>query len=370
MTAIVFVVLGALLAFANGSNDVSKGIATLVGSGVTQTKRAILWGTLWTGAGALLSLVVASAMFKTFGTGILASDVHPNAAAGLASLCGAAAWVLIATRFGFPVSTTHAIVGSLVGVAAVAYGVGGVQWPAIASKIAIPLLATPLLSGVVVVSLLAASRRVFAKPACVCVAAEPPLSVGAGSSASALPRLAHLRVVMDSETLCQKHGLTTVASETGVLSRLHWLTAGATSFARGLNDAPKIVALVAGATALSAGAALSTPLLFGVIATAMVVGSLYGGRITHVLAEKVTAMDHREGFAANLVAALLVTAGAVWGLPMSTTHVASGGIIGAGTLRGGLNKQTLRTILLAWVVTLPAAATLGVVALWMFQWLS
>lgn len=85
-----------------------------------------------------------------------------------------------------------------------------------------------------------------------------------------------------------------------------------------------------------------------------------GRRVTHVLAERVTAMNHREGFTANLVTAVLVTLGAVYGLPMSTTHVSSGGIFGAGAQRGSLNRKTLRDIVLAWAVTLPAAAVIGI----------
>jgi PiT family inorganic phosphate transporter len=95
----------------------------------------------------------------------------------------------------------------------------------------------------------------------------------------------------------------------------------------------------------------------------MVAGSIVGGRqVTRVLAEKVTPMDHREGVIANLVTAVLVTTGATLGLPMSTTHVSSGGIVGAGLQRSSLNKKTLRDIALAWVVTLPGAAFLGITA--------
>jgi PiT family inorganic phosphate transporter len=144
------------------------------------------------------------------------------------------------------------------------------------------------------------------------------------------------------------------------LGQLHWLTSGATSLARGMNDAPKIVALALAASALGAQVALPAPLLYGIVTVAMVAGSLVAGRrVTRVLAEDVTPMDDREGFAANLVTAALVTTGAVHGLPMSTTHVASGGIFGAGTQRGTLDLRALRNILLAWTVTLPAAALLG-----------
>lgn len=141
---------------------------------------------------------------------------------------------------------------------------------------------------------------------------------------------------------------------------LHWLTSGATSLARGMNDAPKIVALSLAASTLGAGIAVPAPVLFGVVTLAMVAGSLLSGfRVTRVLAEDVTPMSDREGLAANLVTAALVTTGAVHGLPMSTTHVASGGIFGAGAHRGTLNYRALGNILLAWIVTLPAAGLLG-----------
>jgi len=149
------------------------------------------------------------------------------------------------------------------------------------------------------------------------------------------------------------------------MNHLHWLTSGATSFARGMNDAPKIVALALSAAALAGAGELVQPGVFAIITVAMVAGSAIGGlRVTQLLAEKVTPLDHREGFVANLVASLLVGTGAVLGLPMSTTHVASGTILGIGVANGGasVNRRTVRDMLLAWVVTLPAAALLGVMA--------
>jgi PiT family inorganic phosphate transporter len=95
----------------------------------------------------------------------------------------------------------------------------------------------------------------------------------------------------------------------------------------------------------------------------MVLGSVVRGhRVTELLAEKVTPLDHTQGFGANLVTASLVTAGAVFGLPMSTTHVSSGAIFGIAASRdpSALNRETARAMLLAWIATLPGAAALGV----------
>jgi PiT family inorganic phosphate transporter len=96
---------------------------------------------------------------------------------------------------------------------------------------------------------------------------------------------------------------------------------------------------------------------------AMVAGSLYGGlRVTRTLAERVTKLDHQEGFAANLVTAVLVGLGAWQGLPLSTTHVSTGAIIGAGLNRSrAVEWRTVRSLALAWIVTLPMAGLLAIV---------
>lgn len=368
MTAAILAIVAVAggLAYANGANDVSKGIATLVGSGVTDYRRAILWGSAWTGVGALLGALFAGAMLATFGTGLLAEGTTPTLAAALAVLAGAAAWVLLATRTGLPVSTTHAIVGSLIGVAAAAYGAQAIQWSLLGGKVLLPLLLTPfaslLITGLVLRATRArsASGRVAAD--CICAEVARPTRIGSApaSSAALMRGVAELRIVSGTAESCDRDR---PAALRVTLGHLHWLTSGATSLARGMNDAPKIVALALSASAIGGPAAVSAPVLYALVTAAMVAGSLLAGRrVTRVLAEDVTPLDNRAGFAANLVTAALVTTGAVHGLPMSTTHVASGGIFGAGAERGTLDRRSLLKIALAWVVTLPAAAILGAVA--------
>ncbi|MCC7111394.1 MAG: inorganic phosphate transporter [Deltaproteobacteria bacterium] len=380
LLAITLAALGFGLAFVNGANDVSKGIATLVGCGIANYRRAIAWGTLWTAVGGLVGAVLATAMVTTFGNGLLAPGTTQTVGAGVATLLGAAAWVLIATRTGLPVSTTHAIVGSLVGVAAVAYGVDGVRWSALGGKVVLPLLLSPVLALVFVTLLLKATRPSTVKlagraaarmPDCLCaevtqreVALAGPSSPAA-AWAMAAPRL---QLIVDTRASC---AVERPQAASLTLDHLHWLTAGAASLARGMNDAPKIVALVLAASALGVTSTVGQAPLFMLVTAGMVLGSLVGGRrVTRLLAEKVTPMDHREGFLANLVTAALVTAGATLGLPMSTTHVSAGGIVGAGAQRSSLDKKTLGEMALAWVTTLPAAAVLGICALLVGRWLS
>src|SRR5712691_2659273 len=134
------------LAYANGTNDVSKAIATLVGSGIANYRTAIIWGTIWTTVGAAVSSVVAGAMLKTFSSGLLQPGVVAPPALASAVLAGAITWVLVASRTGLPVSTTHALTGALVGGGLVAFGSDGLTWSALTQKIVLPLLLSPVLA--------------------------------------------------------------------------------------------------------------------------------------------------------------------------------------------------------------------------------
>ncbi len=148
---------------------------------------------------------------------------------------------------------------------------------------------------------------------------------------------------------------------------LHWLSSGLVSFARGLNDAPKIVAPAATALLMAGDQPSAAQALFPLVALAMGLGSFWGGRrVTKSLAEKVTEMDSVGGLAANLTTAFLVTIAATMGLPVSTTHVSSGAIIGVGltTNKKQVQWRTLKNFRLAWVVTLPAAGVLATLGLW------
>ncbi len=366
---------GFAIAYANGANDVSKGVSTLAGSGVTDYRNAIRWGTLWTVAGGLAGALVAGALVTTFGKGLLAPSAVPTLAAAGATLAGAAFWVLLATRLGLPVSTTHAIVGALLGVATVAYGPGGVHWSALAERVLLPLLLSPVLALLATRAVLSLWRRAATAPAsdgapdCVCAELASPVAAAAGGNT--LPavdlRFSQLRVTTGTSEQCAR---STPSARRLTLSKLHWLTSGATSFARGVNDAPKMAALMLAAFAAEPGGAPSVSWLFVAVTAGMAAGSHVGGRrVTEVLAEKVTPLGHADGLSANLVSATLVTTGAVFGLPMSTTHVSSGAILGVAAGRvHTLNRKTLREMVLAWVATLPGAALLGVGAYGTLRW--
>jgi PiT family inorganic phosphate transporter len=350
--------LAGFLAYANGSNDISKGIATLVGSGVSSFRSAVLWGTVWTVAGGLLAAFASQGLVATFsGKGFL--DHPMQGSAFLASVAvGAAAWVLFASRTGLPVSTTHAIAGALAGAGIVAQGISILHWATFAKKIALPLALSPVISiGLVyaVFPLLARSVRRI-ETYCVCLERRVVIQAIAPGGALAMGTVS-TETVIASQQECDVSPA--VAARVSAVDALHWLSSALTSLARGLNDTPKIVALGIAAPVVLGTAAAPFYLL---IAGAMGTGSLIAGfLVTETLAKKVTPMTPGEGFAANLVTTALVGLASIFALPVSTTHVSSSAIIGIGLHRGvgSVRWATVRDILLAWVVTLPAAALMA-----------
>lgn len=355
------------LAFANGTNDVSKAVATLVGSGVTEYRTAILWGTVWTVLGAALSAMFATAMVKTFSQGLLAPDVSapPNFASAV--LTGSVLWVLVASWTGLPVSTTHALTGAIVGVGFMAFGSEGLLWAAIGKKIALPLLLSPLLALGVSLLVHPAVRLLAARweGACFCVmpASRALVIIDAhGSTRTLLQGGSFGQPLVAVPSQCDRAGLQGLVLG---LDTVHWISSGLSSFARGTNDAPKIVAiLLLGSTTTAWPSTSFQFAAFGAVALAMGLGSYFGGlRVTQVLAEKVTRMNHAEGLTANLTTSSLVLTSGWLGLPVSTTHVSSSGIIGIGLLKSvhAVQWRTVRDMILAWVVTLPATALLAAV---------
>jgi len=350
--AFVLILLTLSVAFANGANDVSKGIATLAGSGVATYRRAMAWGAAWTVVGALAAALIARGFVPVFsGRGILdmvpAGLGFPVAVAG-----GVIGWLLFATRTGLPISTTHALVGGLVGAGISAAGPTGVRWGAVVRAVGLPLALSPVLALALVFAVLPIVRFFFRRLNAYCVCLErktvllAPAAMGANVGVGPT-----LQVVAGSD--CPPE----VVSRIDALDALHWLSAGWTNFARALNDAPKVFALgIAAQAALGIGSGA----IIALVAVAMGAGSqLAGWRVTHTLGAKVTRISSADGLAANLTTAALVGLASVLAAPVSTTYVSSGAIVGIG-IRGGEVRWTLvREMMAAWLVTLPIAALLA-----------
>ena len=358
--AVLTVIGGAVLAFANGANDVSKGVATLAGTGRASYRTAIAWGTLWTFAGGLASLVISVGLVQAFTSAIVGPQVLALSTFPLAVAGGAASWVIFASMTGLPVSTTHALTGAIVGVALMAGGPESIRWWVLLAGIAAPLALSPLVSGAMGYGTHALAVRV--SPACVCI--QEDISAD-GVSADGTATVAFAPRVVVSTCTC--------AAGTGSLFRgvrvmpagvLHWAAAAALSFARGVNDTAKIAAIAAlGLTSLHPDLWVA----FAIAAVAMTVGSYASGiRVTRTLGERVVQMDQDTGLAAAAVSASLVLAASFYTLPVSTTHVATGAIVGAGLRQdpAAVRWRRVGGLLSAWIVTLPVAAALAAVASW------
>jgi inorganic phosphate transporter, PiT family len=354
--------LATALAFANGSNDVSKGIATLVGSGVTNFRRAALWGTVWTVVGGLVAAVASRGLIETFaGKGFLTrGDRDPAFRAAVAT--GALVWVLLASRTGLPVSTTHAIAGALAGAGILAEGVAMLQWATFARRVALPLAVSPVLSIGLVFAVFPLLTRVLARFEAYCLCLERRVVILEGGALAM--ESGDAAAVVERREVCA--AAPSVAARLNVVDGLHWLSSACTSLARGANDAPKIVAL---AVAAAAGLGISSGAFYLAVAAGMGAGSLVAGfRVTETLAARVTRMSPPEGFAANAVTASLVALASFAALPVSTTHVSSGAIIGVGLHRAAraVHWATVREMLAAWLVTVPLAALLAAGAFALF----
>lgn len=310
MTTALLVLAVGFVAFTNGANANFKGVASLYGSGTTTLRRAALWGTATTFAGSVAALFVASGLLAAFsGRGVV-----PDALAAAPSfLCavalGAATTSFLATRFGFPVSTTHALVGALAG-AGLAGG-ADVRLAALGAAFLYPLVVSPV--------------------------------IAAAAGAVVYLLLRALRLAPDHRT--------------PLLDALHVLSTGAASFARGLNDTPKMAAL------LLAVPGLEIHWGFVLVAVAIAAGGLLDiDKVAETLGKKVTGMTPGQGFAASLVTAGLVTTASLHSLPVSTTHVSVGSLLGMGAAARRAHGRKAAEIGLAWVTTVPAGAALAALA--------
>jgi len=278
-----------------------------------------MWGTATTFLGSLAALFLAQGLIKKFsGRGIVSDALVESPEFVSAVGIGAAMTSFLATRFGFPVSTTHALVGALLGAGLVGSG-SDVQFAALGKTFVYPLFFSPAIAIVLGIGFYIILRA--------------------------------LRLAPDNRTL--------------TLDRMHYLSTGAASFARGLNDTPKMAALLLVAPAID--------IRLGIVAVAVVIamGGLFDAKnVAETLAKKVTDMNPGQGFAASLATAVLVSTASFHSMPVSTTHVSVGSLLGIGIVTKQAKWRKVGEILLAWIITVPCGAIAGSVAYWIVSSLS
>lgn len=354
------------VASANGANDNGKGMATVIGARVLSSRRALWLAHVATLAGAGLSIIVARGLMKAFqGYGLLPEDLAGQASVMAIVGISAGATVALATWLRIPISTTHALTGALVGIGLGT--VGSVAWAALLAKFVIPLVFSPLISAVLAGVAYAFLHRLrlamnVTERTCICVGQErtwipiTELAIGSTSDA-ATPARSTLTLHVGDESQCRQRyeGKLLGVPAAGILDAVHVLSACMTCAARGMNDAPKLAALAVGAVAWgTAGPAVA------IVAAAMFFGGVVAARrVTNTMSEEITAMNAGSAATANLVSASLVILASLLVMPVSTTHVTCGALFGIGAAQRQAHWRTVRTIMLAWVATLPIAATIA-----------
>jgi inorganic phosphate transporter, PiT family len=368
MIFVVILIAGLCVAYANGANDNFKGVATLFGSGTTSFRRALAWATVTTFLGSIAAFLLAGNLIKSFsGKGLVDDAIATQPAFAAAVALGAGLTVLLATRLGMPISTTHSLVGALIGTGMIAGS--SLNLTTLGSSFLLPLALSPIFAvvatGIVYPAMRIARRRLgVTRDMCMCVGSETVEILPVGQHSIAIQRAEQLTATMGDTVTCQSRyqGQVLGISAAETLDRFHFLSAGMVSFARGLNDTPKIAAMLLVAPYL--GVSESLVLVGMVIAIG---GLLSARRVAETLSQRITTMNHGQGFAANMITGFIVIGASQFGLPVSTTHVSCGALFGIGAVTGQANKKTIATILLAWFVTLPIAAGLAGLSFWMLN---
>ncbi len=291
------------LAYSNGANDNFKGVTTLFGSKTTNYKYAIWWATITTFAGSLSSIFFAYGLVKAFsGNGLFPQSIATAPEFLTAVTIGAAITVVVATIAEFPISTTHSLTGALAGAGFVAVGLPA-NFAVLGSAFFLPLLLSPVIAtalggGCYIIFRNMRIRSGITKKWCICVGEQikaiptcmpaPVLSVKYGNTISA---------AIDTEENCWEiyQGRFLGMNSQKLLDYLHFCSAGVVSFAKGLNDTPKIVALLL----LIKGLSIQWGIL--AVSTGMAIGGLLNARkVAETMSNKITKLNHGRGFTANL----------------------------------------------------------------------
>jgi PiT family inorganic phosphate transporter len=259
-------------------------------------------------------------------------------------------------------------VGALVGAGLVAVG-SDVNFAKLGKTFFLPLLLSPL-AAVILSSLLYwllhYSRKAagVTEESCVCIGKKwIPVAIAANtfSTFSALP-VTNATIGKQQDCVVQYQGRFLGINFRALLNNLHYSSAAIVSFARGLNDTPKLVSL------LLITQLFNIPVYITVLAIVMAIGGLLNAKkVANTMSNKISRFNHGQGFTANLITGALVIGASKLGLPVSTTHVSVGSIYGIGLVNKTANRKEISKILLSWVLTLPIAATLSALFYFIFQ---
>ena len=411
---IVYITLAALfgifMAWGIGANDVANAMATSVGSKALTIKQAIIVAAIFEFLGAVLA---GGAVTSTIRKGIVDTDSLLGMDDGakllvygmLAALLAAGTWLAIASRKGWPVSTTHTIVGAIVGFAAVGIGIDAVQWGQVGT-IVLSWIVSPLTSGFIAYLIYRSVQKLILRtddplamakryvPVYIFFAAftitlvtilkglshvgltislvdSYILAIAIAVTVAVLGAIVIRKIQPDQKADKRQH-FYTVERVFGVLMIV---TACGMAFAHGSNDVANAIGPLAAVISVAhtglVSAKSSVPVWVLVLGGAGIVVGLatYGRHVIATVGNKITQLTPSRGFAAELAAATTIVIASGTGIPISTTHTLVGAVLGVGLARGieAIDLRVVGRIFVSWVVTIPAGATLAIVFFFIFK---
>jgi PiT family inorganic phosphate transporter len=400
-------VFGLYMAWGIGANDVANAMATSTGAKAISMKQALMIAAVFEFAGAVLAggEVTATIRSGIIDVAAIAHDPDLLIHGMLSALLAAAIWLTIASRNGWPVSTTHTLVGAVVGFGAIGLGIDAVHWEKVAG-IASSWIISPIVAGamayllfrtvqflildhadplsqakrwvpvymffasfnIALVTMLKGLKHVGLD---VGILATYFFAVTIGLLVAVGGRIAIMRIKHDPEADRTHH----FAKIERVFGMLMIVTACSMAFAHGSNDVSNAVGPVAAVISVaSSGQVMQSAgippwvLLMGGIG--IVIGlATYGRKVMQMVGENITALTPSRGFAAEMAAAATTVIASGTGMPISTTHTLVGAVLGVGFARGiaAINLSVVRNIFVSWVVTLPVGASLSILIFFIFR---
>jgi len=398
---LVAALFGFIMAYGVGANDVANAMGTSVGSKALTLKHALIVAAIFEAAGAWLA---GGEVTSTIRSGIVDAEAFKAVPdllvyGMIASLLAAGTWLLVASHYGWPVSTTHSIVGAIIGFASVGVGMEYVHWDQVSSIVG-SWIVTPVLAGILsYIIFMSAQRLIFdtENPLAAAKKYVPfymvfaafimafvtiskglkhvglKLSTGEGlllCTAVALlvgliGKIAISRLKIDPEADKEMH----FNNVERIFAVLMVFTACCMAFAHGSNDVANAIGPLAAVVGIiqSGGQILDKVALSWWIlplgAVGIVIGlATLGAKVIRTVGENITHLTPSRGFAAEIAAASTVVIASGLGLPISTTQTLVGAVLGVGLARGiaALNLGVIRNIFVSWVVTLPIGAGLAI----------
>jgi len=383
---LVTIAVGLFMAWAIGANDAANSMSTAVGAGAITPKQAVIIAGVLEFTGAYF---FGKSVTETIRKGIInpsqITDPTVLIYGSIAALLAAALWLLIATRFGLPVSTTHSIIGGVIGYGIVYAGMGIVNWGKIAQVVASWIL-SPIFGAIMAFVVFKAISKTILQSSTPVKSAKNYSPIWIGLAFVVIGAMFYIKVMHGKSLLIAlrcgvlagfiaflisfiilRRNFRTADPYIGVeaiFKRVQVLTSAYVALSHGANDVANAIGPVAAVYAVAtmglAGMKVPVPrwiLAMGGLGIAVGVAT-YGYKVMETVGKKITELTNTRGFSIDFSAATVVLIASWLGLPISTTHTVVGAVIGVGLARGvkAINKNIVKDIIISWFVTVPVAA--------------